>query len=607
MSKQSCETAASIARRLSTWSVMLMVLIASVRLMLVSHQEIATFSADDAAYTHIACGGFWGNAYSTYGYSRHPGYPLFMSLCTMLGLPLRIGIELVGLSAAWVCAIGLRRLGVGNALAVAAYSLVALHPHTITLFNRVLPDTLYAPGWLILSIGLAVGAGVTARGSAVRWGLIAGLGGIACATTRSESILVPVLIGLAGMLVAATSLVGRLCNRARPSGDGAGSNRTGTTSVRLLATVLIPLVVTLSATTTLKYINQREQGIFALADIDAQGFKRLYKVLLSISPEQPDPRFPVPADVRHKARLASPTYDRLLTSMESDPNAMHYQGACLRTTGVSGEWGSWTYWAMRQGAWYHGEGGLGRKWSNARELDDFYGQAADELKAAIRRGELDSRFTPVTFLPPDWGPLFRALPASSRSTWRAMTSNSYVRSAHESLSERQTRQFDASALRRTELTRLQTDPDFGPVIFWHSRHMVSMLDRVKTRMARAVAPATAGCVVVVFVGSVALVVINASLTPSRLRHHIAPEVIAASLILLAAASGRFLLIALLDASGIPALLRYTLPASLILPPLAAIVLHELVRTTSLALRRSEGETHRTTIDEPTPRFTSFRS
>ena len=142
---------------------------------------------------------------------------------------------------------------------------------------------------------------------------------------------------------------------------------------------------------------------------------------------------------------------------------------------------------------------------------------------------------------------------------------------------------------------------FGTVVTWCRCSTAS-----RHEWARC-CPATAGCVVVVFVGSVALVVINASLTPSRLRHHIAPEVIAASLILLAAASGRFLLIALLDASGIPALLRYTLPASLILPPLAAIVLHELVRTTSLALRRSEGETHRTTIDEPTPRFTSFRS
>lgn len=569
--------------RLGWIAVAFMALVVLARLLLVSHQEVATFSADDVTYTYISSGGYWGNPYTTYGFSRHPGYPLFMSACTMLGLPLRLGIEFVGLAAAWACAVGLRRLGVASGLAAGAFALIALHPHTITLFNRVLPDTLYAPGWLLLAIGLAVAANARSVGSAVRWGALAGLGGVICATTRAEGIMVPALVASAAGVTIVAAWWNWLRARGLPARERHAARFADGTpewSARLGVVVILPLAITFAATTAIKVVNYREQGIYALADIDAPGFKRLFRTLLSIEPDKRDPRLPVPLDVRTRARAASPTYDRLLTSMENDPSSMGYQNGCKRTTGIDGEWGSWTIWAMRQGAWYGGKGGVGQRWKSAGELDAFYAQAADELGSAIDVGKLESRFTPVTFMPPDWGPLLDALPKSARATWLEMVKPLYNRIANEALSERQVRQFDATALRRAELSRvLDEEAEFKPTSFWHRKPVVEELDRVKRGLASAVAPITVACVVIAAAGFIASA-ISVLRTPRRTpagQPHWSMVAMSAGAILLAAVLGRFLLTALLDASGVPAQSRYILPGSLILPALAALGLHAIGR------------------------------
>ena len=519
------------SRGVPQWCWVVALALVLLKLVLVSHEEIVAFTDDDYGYAHSAFYWYWKVPYGTFSFSRQPVYPLFLAASDVFGIPARLWIELTWAGAAGIMLVALRRLGLTLVAALAAFVLVLFHPWTVMLFSRFLCDSLYGALLLPFLCALAVGITRTNLASALRWGSVAAVSGALAANTRVESILILGAVAVAGACVLGLYLA-READRRLSLRRGA-------------CVVLLPLVAIFGLTHAFKAANLAHIGSYVTSDLDMPGFKMLYGALLAIRPAHPDVRLSAPRDAREWAYARSPAFAQLRPFLESDPAVLGYTAQTEAATGVKGEYGAWTVWGLRVAAWHL------HPWQSARELDAFYAKAGDEILAALKAEPGAARWTPVTFVPPDWGQMFRELPASGGRCWRMLLFWDYWRHPDSKLDEAGTARFDAVGNRRLPLVLLNNEkPVEGAV--WASAKNAARLDRYKRSLFNLLKPVTIAAVVLLVAGTLVGVL------GARRRVFPASWYVLSAL-LISAALGRFAIVALLDVTGIPVLMRYLFP------------------------------------------------
>lgn len=549
--------------RVPRWCWMAAAILVLLKLVLISHDELIAFGDDDYGYVYGASELHWGIAYSTFHYSRQPLYHLFLAGGEVFGLPGRLWMEAAWVGACLVSLVGLRRLGLRGWLSLLGFGLALFHPWTLMLFNRTLSDGLYGAAMFPFLVGLCVTITRTGWGSMARWGVLTGVLGAVAANTRLESMLVTGALAIAGACLIGMRLAGE-----------SGWRRTGLRAAWGLA---VPLALTMGMSQSIKWANQQKIGAAVVSDFDLPGFKRLYAALLAVRPTgAEDLRISIPRDVREWAYEHSPTMATLRPLLEEDTKVLGYTRPVRTLTGVSGEYGGWTVWALRVAAWQL------RSWPSAGELDAFYAKAAGELEGALREHPAKRRFVLASFVPPDWDGLGRELPGSLRRTMAEMFRASYARVADVELDAKAVARIDAVGLRRPSLVEIKNGhgADITP---WQSPGNVARLDRVKSGIGAALAPLTiAACVVVLAAGVCALV----SLLPGW-RGRVPVRWWVVSAVMLSAIAGRVLLVALLDVTGIGVQMRYLFAAAGPLIVAAVVSLGVLLTLGVSALRRGK--------------------
>jgi hypothetical protein len=228
-----------------------------------------------------------------------------------------------------------------------------------------------------------------------------------------------------------------------------------------------------------------------------------------------------------------------------------YSQACERQTGVKGEYGAWTCWAIRRAVWVS----RGHKVGTARDVDAMFAAAAREIRAAMRDGRLPARAVPVTFVPPEWELLVRAMPRSLVATWRMLGSTMPGDPRSERIGAREVELFEAVAMRRTA-NSARTDGQDVSSDTWHSSRGARRFDRLKRDLAGAQPW------LVWFQATVIPLGLVVGLTGVR-RGRLGARWGVLMIVLLSALAARFLLVVLCDAAGIDAQRRYLLPASVV--------------------------------------------
>ena len=559
--------------RVPRWWIVASLALLVVKLVLVSHNEIEIRSADDSGYAVCASEMYWGAPYQPYSYSRQPGYPLFIVLAQVLGVPMRVLIELVWCGASAGFAIALRRAGFSAAGSFSVYALALFSPISFWMFNRLLPDGVYAACMLAM-LGGVIGALLVPRpASAWRWGALGAAGAAVAANTRQETPLIFGILVVAGVLAV---LFARRQRAQNPEGPKLWT--------RVGAAVLLPLVATLALTNAFCFVNKQRVGLYVTYDLVAPGVKALYRELISIPPQTPRIDLPVPRDVRDIAYANSPAFARLKPFLDGEADPQNpYKAACKQFSGVDGEFGAWTIWGLRRAAWQMNA----YKWSSGAELDAFFAQAARELADARARGVIGHRRVLNEYLPPEYGELWSRLPTSIGRCWSQVSHISAPGFAPDQIDPQLVARINFSAVRRVPAAAVTDQVQTPMPTVWHGSPVAGVLAGAQRGIARVGEWVTVA-------GAIASGLLMVLAVPLLIRGKAslgAHALLVVSTLVLAAIVSRVLLFAVLDACGIFSQQRYMfiVGALLILTvPISIEALAHVLRPRAEAVRRPPG-------------------
>jgi hypothetical protein len=530
------------------WFLVGAILASCLKLLLVSHREILDFGWDPIGYLGNAGAWYWGGEWTMFSHMRMPTFPLLIATSTALGLPLRLFTEALLIGAAAVAARAAFACGLSRVSSLLVFVGVLLEPWTFRQFDTVVPDPMYACFAVMLVAQAAIVVEALRRSlprvGPVLWpvawlAFFAAMAG----TVRQET---PVLFAPLGAAFACVVASQWLEHRRWRS---LISKRT---LAGALALLVAPMLGLKCLTLAYSWANYRDIGLFHPTDFLSPGYAKLHKALLSIPPTLGpfDPRVQVPLDVRLRAYEASPTLRQLEPWLEGQ--GLRQVGP--QTKDVSpdrDEWGAWLVFGLRE------SGFKLKKWSTAGEMDAFFAQAARELRDAQDRGQLPRRWTPVSFVAPEWAGLREQISISARESWGLVTGGPeiFARFYSREIGTHEINMYDHVALRRqglARLNRLKGESDSAvQLTHWHGPRVRQFMDQAWQRImsTRAAIFTWTWWLVPAWCGFLAW--------RSWKRRALSPMFVLLAIIGTLAAA-RFAVVALLDASGVWTQTRYLL-------------------------------------------------
>jgi hypothetical protein len=330
---------------------------------------------------------YWGSEYSWTAFVRPPAYPLFIAVVHASGIPLRIAIELLQITAYLVLITAFRRAAVPSVVCLLAFGAMILHPGSFQLNSVTMADNFYAAvlplalGGLLLTLLTAKlwHAAWTGTALAVLW------------NTREESMLIPpmvvvfLLLALFRQRSAARPWKVAMRYWLRPAGTMLG------------ALLLLNLAVNAA--------NYRTFRSFSKSELTSSSFRAAYKALLRIKPERTQRFVSVSSDALEKAYGVSPTFARLRPQLEGELGH-NFKVPALSALGVNEIGAPWFLWALRGTA---STQGVHESAVTARR---FYRDVAKEINHACDEGRIPSRFVLSSLLDPGALAHIRAMPQS---------------------------------------------------------------------------------------------------------------------------------------------------------------------------------------------------
>jgi hypothetical protein len=359
------------------------VLVAGFKLWLVGDDEIVAQAnpLDQLRYLEMAralAHGQWLGGDDPLTLIREPGYPGWVAVIHGLGLPLRLATELFLVAAAYLFCTALLRAGASPALALVAYAVLVLEPHSLVVNRDALPAGFYLPLLLCALAGLVWSAHATRPARMLAHAGWCGLAlGLLWATRPEKPLLLAAVAVFASFHLAA--------------GLWRGDSRRAALR-RSAVLVGVPLCGIALVAGGIAAINHRHYGIFATTGVRAPGYLAANRALLSIEHVAPTRFVPVPRDVRERAYRVSGALRELRPTLEGRSWA---RAVSCNIDGVCDDIGAGYFrWLLREAAAAAGH------MASPAEADAFFRRIADDLEGACRTGELPCRRSSTSFLHP---------------------------------------------------------------------------------------------------------------------------------------------------------------------------------------------------------------
>lgn len=357
------------------------------KLWIVHTEEIYGSSTEYDAlwYVSSAKHWYWGATYGWTAFVRPCAYPLFIAVVHLLGIPLRIAIELAQLAGFAVLIAALRKAAVPRALCLVLFALMILHPASLRFNNDSMSDSFYT-AILPLALGGSlitlftkkfVHAVWTGAAYAVLW------------NTREESFLIPLIL----VVVFALAVWQQRDGQTRTGHFVFWLKRTGA----LAGTLMVLVTAVYSA-------NYAAFHSFAKSDLSSASFEKAFKALLRINPSHSRRFIAVNVEALRVAFEVSPTFAQLKPHFEA-PTGRMWTNPAFDTLGIR-EFGPWFMWALRNmtaNAGYY---------KDPVSTNAFYRKVAREINQACDEGRIPSRLVVSSFLDPGALSRIRYLPRS---------------------------------------------------------------------------------------------------------------------------------------------------------------------------------------------------
>ena len=415
--------------------------IAILKIVLVSNEEIiALFQpVDDLWHVLAATRGYWlGSNYTNITFVHLPVYSLWLELIYFTGVPLRIALELLFLFSGYMFVLSLSKAGINRFICYILYFLIIFHPASFQLFNHTLPDTLYAPLFLLALSAMIMMWINRGQKACLGYALLSGFYFSMLWNLRKENILILTLILL-------LALISFIVLRKE------GHNCRGILK-QIGIMIFVPILLIWIVSHTVQAINYNKFGLFASTELSAPGYTAAYKALLRIKPAHSIRFIPVSKDVRRAAYAVSPAFKELEPYFEGD-FGNNAASETRKYLGIQGEISAgWFYWAFREAT------ALAGHHTSAPDANAYYQRIADEINKAIDSGRLPGRLVFTSFLDPELKNYLPYLPDSFLKMWRLFTSSDRTPSEKDATDIDPTvrKAFDIIANRRTALTSYET-------------------------------------------------------------------------------------------------------------------------------------------------------
>ena len=294
------------------------------KLLLISKDEIVAIPYDSLSYAFLASRFYFLSDTDRW---IPPLFPLIASIFYALGIPYRIGIELIYLSACSFMGLAFLRLSHSLTLGIFCLALSALHPYTFNNFRYFMTEPLYC-SFLLLFFGIALLLFKRANREHYPLLILLGFTGGCLSLIRLET---PVILAFLVLFALARVIAIPTIDQSR------------ITILRCLLAILIPLVSFQSVITLASTANFLRWGVFAISS-QSDGLKKLLTTLYSIKVEDSVQYAPVTRKSLQIAFELSPSFKRLEGRLMDPENFFYQIGEALIQR--KGEFASSLNWAI---------------------------------------------------------------------------------------------------------------------------------------------------------------------------------------------------------------------------------------------------------------------
>lgn len=318
--------------------------------------------------------GHWLGPFSQMTLAKGPGYPLFLALNALLGLPITLTQALLYAAGCAVVGSTLFRLSGRPVLTLVGFLAMQWHP-AIFAVNVIRDDISATQVLLILGCfgrGLFVPEGRSRR---LAWAILGGLSLGWFWMTREDAVWV--LPGLVTLV---------LLHMLRQIRVPRALLATGALALCFGVAALLPLA-------SVATVNRSVYGAFEVVDFKSPSFTRALDILQSVRVGPPVPYIPVPYAVRQAVDKVSPSFARVDAYLTGQGRGWLLPG-CHAAPFVCNDFaGGWFVWAFRDAVAAQGA------YASPQAAAGFYRRLWGEIHAACVSGALTCRSTPIAFMP----------------------------------------------------------------------------------------------------------------------------------------------------------------------------------------------------------------
>jgi hypothetical protein len=343
--------------------------------------------------------------YDQFTLVRQPGYPAFIVLSYLVGMPLRFSQEIVylaaGLFLAWSCS-----KFYFNQTTTRIFSILYIFaPFSFHWNRQTLADVLYLPLTASIVACLIHLVNFKSDRSLLFWSAGLGLGLAWFWNTRLEGIWIIPSIGIAYSIVALRDWKFRK--------EGKQGLDTFKKIALIVFLILFPVFFT---TSIISVINNVKYGIFGTNDLNSPGFEKAYSSLEKVTSQTWQPMVEISHETRQKVYAISPSFRQLQPYIESDN---HWRKSSCES-GICNDYAAGLfYWVLRESVAQAGY------YKSAPKTEEFYSQIYREVESACQSKTLTCESEkPLAFLP-DFHPQY--LPLWAKSIGKL--SNSFLQSS----------------------------------------------------------------------------------------------------------------------------------------------------------------------------------
>ena len=333
---------------------------------------------DDALFVGLAkslVAGHWLGPYSQYTLMKGPGYPLFLALTHILGLPLYLLVAILHCITVSFFAWTLYRLSQSRVLSILLFILLLLLPLIISS-GRIIRDQIYPDQFLLgfsaLIFSLFIANTFAKRSSTA---LIAGLMLAWLWLTREEGVWILPSVAL----LTAFAIWQFWRNKSLKQG--------------IISTLLVFVLSFFSVHIAFQFINLRAYDRFIGLDIKEKNFKAALSALQSVRVGETISHVPVSQAAIQAIYTVSPGFSELRQFFDVDGVGWRDHGCGFYPWACGEIAGGWFIWALREAAASKGY------YQTPTKAADFFAKIAREINQACADKRLSCSKSLTAYMP----------------------------------------------------------------------------------------------------------------------------------------------------------------------------------------------------------------